>query len=149
MLKEYSPLMNESAVTGLLDAAIERAGGLVTAFIGQAWGSAGRPDRRYESKVWRGWVEYKREDNELSGLQRLFIEGCIKRNSPILVVRTFKNTGALTIEDAKQPAPTRYHFDSNFMKRFKWSEDAQLQLAGRTLLQCYYTAWSLICLNNH
>ena len=85
----YCSDMSESEVTRLIDEAVERAGGLAVPIVGSFMQKAGLPDRRYESKVWSGWVEWKRNDGFCTRLQSMFLYDLWLRESPYLLIRTF------------------------------------------------------------
>ncbi len=87
----HRPDMTESEVTRAMDLASQAVGGMAVPIVGGLMQRAGLPDRRYEHLLWSGWVEWKRDTGELSGLQRKFLRDCIRMRSPALSVWTMRS----------------------------------------------------------
>lgn len=79
---------------------IQRVNGVTFAMVGSSMQQAGLPDRYVCHKKFRGWIEFKKDDNKLSKLQYLTLESLVERGDTALVIR-YRNDELMHIENYK------------------------------------------------
>ena len=82
---------NESEFTRWFCSCVEAMGAKTVAFVGSKMQQNGISDRYISHLIFRGWVEFKRNKNECTTLQRDFLKDMIRVGDVGLVVRLIDN----------------------------------------------------------
>ena len=100
MKKRTGPMApHECEMTRWLMDAVTMCTGQVTALVGSVRQQAGLPDRHICHEALRGgqaWVEFKREGNDLSGAQKLWMRRALAHGA-FVCVATFMRDGTIRL----------------------------------------------------
>lgn len=93
--------MLEAAFTRWFCGELKKVNAYVVALVGSQMQEAGLPDRYACHARWRGWLEFKRDSNPVTGKQRAVLKALSDRGAEALVVR-YRNEGdTVSAEDAE------------------------------------------------